>query len=287
VKIEGNFGDEFVFLGTHAEVLVALERAVVTGSRAGSRFIQDAGAGAAAFRVIAAFALGQRREFALAVGLDAEVEEGILEKSFADGVVAHFRVVDLLLGEPAAGRHVGGGRREGLAEAFALLLVEILVVTPGGLVAATVSLPISDGADGVAVGAGEGFRDGLVEDELRAGGRGGRWTRESHGGDLEGEEGFSGAPGVEDLGEEAVGDLGRDDADSGQVFEEGNGDPVALGADGEAVASVRDAEVPAALGALVAGAAEDGEGAAAAELGFGGLRGGIGHWFSFGGGCRA
>ena len=114
MKIEGSFGDEFVFLGTHAEVLVALERAVVTGSRAGSRFIQDAGAGAAAFRVIAAFALGQRREFALAVGLDAEVEEGILEKSFADGVVAHFRVVDLLLGEPAAGRHVGGVSGRGL-----------------------------------------------------------------------------------------------------------------------------------------------------------------------------
>jgi hypothetical protein len=91
-----------------------------------------------------------------------------------------------------------------------------------------------------------------------------RGTRQGEGGDLAGVEDFAGAVGVESVGEEALGDLGGDDLDGVEVFEERDGDARAFGTDGEAVFGMRDAEVMTAQGAFAALEAADGEGAAAA-----------------------
>jgi len=229
------------------------------------------GGGAVAGLAVAvgAWALAEGRELAEAIGLDAHVEHAF-EEAFAElvGAAGGGVFLDLLGGEPAAGGEVVGGNRFGFVEALAFFHVEALVVAPHGVEDAAFGKPGTFGSEGLAGGSGEDFVDGDFDERcfvegLHAGGAG-----EGEGGDLAGVEDFSGAPGVDGFGEESLSDLGGEDLDGGEVFEEGHGDFGAFGADGIAVFGVGDAEVLVAEGALPALASGDGDGAAAAVFRF-------------------
>ena len=196
--------------------------------------------------------------------LNAPLEE--LEHPEVVGIAV--LLLRLLLGsDPAFRRHVGGTGGFGFAEALAFVLVMHFVATPDGLEAAAVADPGLVGAEEFAIEVSEGLGDGpVVFDGL---GLDTRRAGNGHGRDLAGVEDLAGAPRIEGFGEESVSDLGGDELNGGEIFEERHGDFAALlRADGIAVA-MADAEAFAAHGALVAHASVDGEGAAAPEFGFG------------------
>jgi hypothetical protein len=266
----GGAADDFdVFLRVDANALfsflLAPFAAVVQAAH-----VPGALAGAAA---VGAGALVEGREFAHAILLEAylqnAVEEAVARHVGPPGVV----FVHFFPGEPAFGGEFFGSDRDGLAEALAFLDPEMAVVAPDGVEGFVVALPGDVGAEEVSVEIGRDLDDGLVDDGLLFGGLKRSGTGDGEGGDLEGVEDFAGAPGVERVGKEAVGDLSGDDLDGVEVFEEGDGDFVAPGADGKAVTDVGDAELVSMQGMGAALASADGEGAAAAE---GLVRGGRG-----------
>ena len=266
-----------------AEIFVALAEAVVAdGFPVGVR--PWAGAEVVA---IHAGALSQRRELALAVGLEAEIQDffriAVVEDRDAGGVLP-LQVFKVFGVEPALLRHVRGGLGQRTAETLALFLVEILVVAPV-VVEADEPAHIFDGAE-VAIGAFGDFGDG-VGDLLLLFGRGQpRGARHGAGNDLAGVEDFAGASRVDAFGEEALDHLRAEDADGVEIFEDREGDVEAAREDEAAIFRVRIAEVLAEHGAGGALASGHSEGAAAdggrAQDGVGGdgVRGG-GHAVPF------
>jgi len=240
--------------GRQAEVLLAFAEAEFAGAIAG-------GPVAVAIGEVGTGAFLEGREETALVGFDAEAEDALPKRRGnifgAAGILGAVFFV-----EPAIGGKVVRTLREGFAEAGALLFVEVFVVTPDGVEGGQIGGPGKGGAKEAAVGCGEDIGGGLLGGR-RAGGLEARRAGEGGGGDVAGIEDFAGALGIESVGEEALGRLGEDDADGVEVFEEGDGDAWAGGADGETVAGMLDAEVASAEGAAAALDAADGEGATA------------------------
>ncbi|MGB9147584.1 MAG: hypothetical protein WCC14_17290 [Acidobacteriaceae bacterium] len=245
-----------------AEVFVALAGAAIAGALP---VAQGAGTETPGFRSVHAGALGEGRENAAAIRVEAELEQfgavAVVEEDFSRGALA-VNAVEVLRREPAGFRHVGGRLREWAAEELALLLVTILVEAPD-IVEAGVGADVLDGTEETAIGGLEDFGDGLGEGLLLLGGLEARGTRQGVGDDLAGVEDFAGADGVDGFGEEALDDLGAEDLKGFEVFKERDGDVAASGKDGVAVLRVADAEVLATEGVGLALASGDGEGAAA------------------------
>jgi hypothetical protein len=262
--------------GVETDALFAFAEAPGAGAMV---FAEVPGAFADAGDPVGAGAILERREFAQVVGVDAQVQDLIAEAVV--GVLGPVGVVfvHVVLVEPAFGGHFFGGEGDGDAEALALLDPKAFVEIPNGIEGLLVALPGDVGTEEVTVEIGFGLGDGLVDDGLFVGRFGARGAREGAGGDLGGVEDFAGAPGVEGIGEEALDDLGGDEANGFEVFHEGDGDAGAGGADGEAVAEVADAVDFAVHGAAFAWESTDGEGAALAAVGL--LRGCFGHGTSF------
>jgi hypothetical protein len=275
LEIEAGAGDADVFLGVEANALFAFEEAIFAGAMV---FAEIPGAFAEVREAVGAGAVEEWREFALVVGIDAQVQNLIAEAVVgllgAVGIV----FVHVVLVEPAFGGHFFGGEGNGVAEAFTFRDVETLVVIPNGIEGLLVALPGNVGAEEVSVEVGFGLGDGLIDDGLLFGGLEGRGAGDGHGGDLRGIEDFAGIPGVDGLSEQSLRDLGGDEADGVEVLHEGDGDARAGGADGETVAEVADAEFVAVHGAAFAWDSADGEGAALAAGRL--LRCCFGHGFS-------
>jgi hypothetical protein len=215
------------------------------------------------FGVEATGAFYEWRQLATLIGFDAEAEE-----LFAEGLPQLLRApvpgLDLVRGEPAIGGELIWTGGFWFALALTFVFIEVFVVAPDGLEANLIGRPGEAGAKEGAIDGGEDIGNGLLGDGRGSGGLKTRGTGKGEGGNLAGVEDFAGAVGVESLGEEALGDLGGDDLDSVEVFEQGDSNARTFGADREAVFSVRDAELMAAEGAFAALEATDGEGAAAA-----------------------
>ncbi|HEY6448100.1 MAG TPA: hypothetical protein VIY53_16700 [Acidobacteriaceae bacterium] len=278
LEFRGEGDDVDILLGVSADALCSFLEAPC----AGSVMPAHVPGALAAFAVVRAFAFVERRELARAVLLDADLKNPVEE------VAAHFlgsfriEFPHFFPVEPAFRGEVFGSGGDGLAEAFTLLDIAAAVVAPDGVEGFVVAFPGEVGSQEVSVEIALGLGDGEVGDGLLFGGLEARGAGDGEGGDLEGVEDFAGAPGVEGLGKEAVRDLGGDDLEGVVVFEEGDGDASAGGANGEAV-GVADAEDLAVQGGGSAGDAADGEGAAAAGAlrglgwGRGGLGCGVGH----------
>ncbi|HEX4038674.1 MAG TPA: hypothetical protein VHX37_11500 [Acidobacteriaceae bacterium] len=199
------------------------------------------------------------------------------------------RLAALVFAHPAIGRHVVGAGGHGDAELLAAQLVEMFGEGPVGLEGSVGSDVGLIGSEGAAVGSGSDAGGGLLGGGIFLAGFGAGGAGEGMGGDLAHVGDGAGGGGLHVAGEDAVGGLGEDELDGGEIFEEGDGDFAAfLGAEGEAVVFVSEAEVVAVEGGGVALEAGDGEGAAAAAVvgfGSGGVGGrlvGFEHRFSFG-----
>jgi hypothetical protein len=214
------------------------------------------------FGVEATGAFYEWRQLATLIGFDAEAEE-----LFAEGLPQLLRApvpgLDLVRGEPAVGGKVIWTGGFWFALALTLPLIEVFVEAPDGLEADLIGGPGEAGAEKTAVESGENIGGGVLGVGQLVGGLEPRGTGKGEGGNLAGVEDFAGAVGVESLGEEALGDLGGDDLDGIEVFEQGDSNVRTFGADGEAIFGVGDAEVMAAEGAFAALEAADGERAAA------------------------
>ena len=252
-----------VFAGREAEELFALAVAELAALIAARAF-----AVGMAIRDIGTSALVERGQFATLVGFDAQTEDALPE-TLGESLGAAVVFFDLFGAEPAGGGEIVRTLRLRFAEALALPFVEALVVAPDGLEANLIGRPGEAGAKEGAIDGGEDIGNGLLGEGRLVSGLETRGTRQGEGGDLAGVEDFAGAVGVESVGEEALGDLGGDDLDGVEVFEERDGDARAFGTDGEAVFGMRDAEVMTAQGAFAALETADGEGAAAAGSGSG------------------
>jgi len=199
--------------------------------------------------------------------------------------------VDFLFGEPAGGGEVGGTGGFGNAKTLAALLVQIFGNGPLWLEGAGGAEVLLDGAEGLAVGAGDDFGDGFLDAGVLLGGFGadGDGARQGLGGNLTVIGEGAGFGGIEGAGEDTVGDLGEEELDGGMVLEEREDDLRAFfGALGMAVIFMGEAEDAAVEGSGVALEAVDTEGAAAAfffglgrdlgwNLGPGGVGCGVGH----------
>ncbi|MGA7887679.1 MAG: hypothetical protein WCA44_18240 [Acidobacteriaceae bacterium] len=245
-----------------AEVFVELARAVVAGAVAGA---MRSGAGAQGSFAVHAFALGEGRESAAAIGFEVKREGpfavAVVEEDFSGSALA-FEVLEVLGSEPAGVGHVGGGFGCGAAEALAFLLVAELVEAPV-TVEASLFAGVFDGAEEMEVGAREDFGDGLGGGFLFFGGLEAGGAGHGVGDNLAAVEELAGAMDIDGVGEDSLHDLGGEDLDGFEVFEEGEGDVGAALQDGVAVFGVTDAEVLAAEGGGAAHASGEGEGTAA------------------------
>lgn len=259
----GGRGSGFGFrFGVEAEEFVAFAGAAVAGMLP---LALGGGTGTPGFRSVHAGALGEGRESAAAIRVEAELEQfvavAVVEVDFSLGALA-VEVFEVLRGEPAGLRHVSGRLRERVAEELALLLVTVLVEAPD-IVEAGVGADIFDRAEETAVGGLEDFGDGLGEGLLLLGGLEARGARHGVGKDLAAVEELAGAAGVDSFGEDALEHLGGEDLDGVEVFEEGDGDIGTMGKDGATVLRVADTEVLTTEGGGAALASGNGEGAAA------------------------
>jgi hypothetical protein len=264
VALEFAGDDEDVFFGVGAEAFLAFAAAKFAGAVVAAHV---GGSAAVADGAVGAGALGKGGQLAGAVGLDAQLENALAEAVVEAGGVALI-LRGLVAGEPAGGGEIFRHDGEGFAEAPAFLDVEALVVIPDRVEGAGVAGPGEVGAEEVAVEVGLGVGDGFVEEGFLCGEEA-RGAGEGERGDLAGVEDFAGAFGLERVSEEPVDDLGAEKLDGFRIFDQGDGDAGAGGADGKAV-DVLDAEIFAADGDGGAMDALDGEGAAAARA-FGGF----------------
>jgi hypothetical protein len=237
-----------------------------------------AGASAVILVVVGALlSLGEGREGAALIGLDAELEGSFFEASL---LVQAEEVVLTLFGffgsEPAALGHIRGAGGFGDFEAFTLELVAVFIDGPDGFEDGVGAVPGKGGAEVLAVGRGEGFGDGFFEGGQLSGRVETAGAGEGEGGDLAAVENGVAAGGFDGAGKDALHDLGGEDLDAGEILQEGDREGGAGGADGEAIVLVVVAEVVAEEGAILAGGAFDGEAAAAAEVVGGGRPGGVG-----------
>lgn len=264
-------------------VFVALAGAVVAGALP---LAARGGTLAPGFVAIGTFAFGEGRKNAAAVGVEAELQHfvavAVVEEDLSGGALA-FEIFEIVRGEPAGFGHVGGSFGQGKAKALALLLVAELVEAP---IAAEFGFgaAVLDGAEEPAVRRLEDFGDGLGGSLLflrgfEAGGAG-----HGVGGDLTAVEERAGVAEVDGFGEDSLRNLGDEDLDGVEIFEEREGDFGTAGKDEVAAVAMTDAEIFAVDGGGPAHASGDGEGAAAdggrPQDGFVGesLRSG-GHWW--------
>jgi len=248
--------------GVEAEVLVALADAAFARDLPGAA---GAGAVAVAFFAVGAGALGEGRKRAAAIGFHAQLEDfvavAVVEADLALVALA-LEMFEIVFREPAGFGQVGGSLGERTAEALAFFFVAVFVEAPA-VVEFGLGAGVFDGAEELAVGTFEDFGDGIGGSFLVFGGLEAGGARHGVGGDLAAIEEGAGVAEIDGLGDEALRDLGEEDLNGFEIFEDGEGDFGSARQDQVAAPAVAHAEVFAVDGAGSAHASGDGEGAAA------------------------